>query len=478
MEGRKGLGMLFTDAGFFLFLGIVFAGYYLPRTTGTWQIGWLLAASFFFYAYNQPWLLALLFLSATITIATSYGVIKSRAVRSKRAWAAAGMTANLCLLGFFKYAGFLYSSAFGPHTDMGTFLLAVPLPIGISFYTFHGISLLIDLLRMGPGIVQPRQDGRNAGYGVRAFLYLTFFPQLIAGPIVKAREFFPQIHRHSLRDINWTSACQALLIGYFLKSVVADNLQEQTFWLEYPYFVGLSSINLLLLLFGYSIQIFADFAGYSLIAIGLARLFGYELPENFRFPYIAQTFSEFWTRWHISLSSWLREYLYFPLGGNRKGAIRTYVNLATVMLLGGLWHGAAWNYAAWGAWHGGALIIERAASGTALHRSSHWLAQTFRMATVFSVVTAGWLLFKLPDFSQVLIFVATLRENNHMKPVLGGPAMILLYSAPVIAYHLHYLWRQKRPAMPSRLRPLAFGLMLVMIVLNSGPGTAFIYFQF
>ncbi len=471
--------MLFTDARFFLFLAVVFAVYYLPLLSGGWQIAWLLAASLFFYADNQPWLLALLMLSAAITITSSDRVLKAESLGAKRTWAAGGVAVNLAVLGFFKYAGFLYGSLFGPDTGISAFLLAIPLPIGISFYTFHGISLLIDVMRMGPGIVKPQRQGHNASYGTRAFLYLTFFPQLIAGPIVKAREFFPQIHRHQFRDIDWPGACQALLIGYFLKSVVADNLQEQTFWLAYPYFVGLSSVNLLVLLFGYSVQIFSDFAGYSLIAIGLARLFGYELPENFRFPYIAETFSEFWTRWHISLSTWLREYLYFPLGGNRKGPTRTYINLMTVMFLGGLWHGAAWSYAAWGVWHGAALIIERLGSDTAFYRTRNTAMRGLRIILVFSVVTLGWLLFKLPDFSQVLQFLAALKHNIHMRPAMGGPLMILLYAAPVVAYHVHYLLRRSDPLRPqSSLRPLMFGLMLTMIALNSGPGAAFIYFQF
>lgn len=471
--------MLFTDARFFLFLAVVFAVYYLPLLVGGWQIAWLLAASLFFYAYNQPWLLALLMLSAAITIVSSDRVLNADKLGAKRAWAAGGVAINLAVLGFFKYAGFLYGSLFTPSTGIGAFLLTIPLPIGISFYTFHGISLLIDLMRMGPAIVEPRREGHNANFGARAFLYLTFFPQLIAGPIVKAREFFPQIHRHTFRDINWPGACQALLIGYFMKSVVADNLQEQTFWLAYPYFVGLSSLNLLVLLFGYSVQIFSDFAGYSLIAIGLARLFGYELPENFRFPYIAESLSEFWTRWHISLSTWLREYLYFPLGGNRRGRLRTYINLMTVMVLGGLWHGAAWSYAAWGIWHGAALCLERLASETAFYRVGNIAVRALRMLLVFSVVTLGWLLFKLPDFSQVLQFLAALKDNVQMKPVMGGPLMIALYAAPVVAYHIHYLLRQSHPLHPqSSLRPLAFGLMLAMIALNSGPGAAFIYFQF
>ena len=468
--------MLFTDARFFPFLAVVFAIYYLPGMR-RWQILWLLAASLFFYAYNQPWLLLLLIASAAISIVSSNLILKARELPAKRLIAAAGVAINLAVLGFFKYGGFLYRTAFGG--DMGALILAIPLPIGISFYTFHGISLLVDLLRMGPGIIEPQRDGGNATYGERAFLYLTFFPQLIAGPIVKARDFFPQIHQHKFADINWAGACQALLTGYFLKSVIADNLQDQTFWMQFPFFVGLSSVNLLALLFGYSIQIFSDFAGYSLIAIGLGRLFGYELPDNFRFPYIAETFSEFWTRWHISLSTWLREYLYFPLGGNRKGRIRTYINLMIVMFLGGLWHGAAWSYAAWGTWHGLALSLERMFSNTAFYRSSAMVLRGLRMLIVFCFVSMAWLLFKFPRFSDVEAYLGAIRDNFHMTTTLGGPLVIALYALPVIAYHIHYLARRNLPAHQiSPLRPVIFGIMLMLIALDSGPRTSFIYFQF
>lgn len=473
--------MLFTDARFFPFLGITFAVYYLLRS-GRWQIVWLLAASLFFYAYNQPWLLLLLLLSATITLTISDRILKTPSLSAKRGWAAAGVVTNLTVLGFFKYAGFLYVSATGTHSGIGQMLLAIPLPIGISFYTFHGISLLVDLLRTGPQTIKPRQDGRNASFAERGLVYLTFFPQLIAGPIVKARDFFPQIHHHAFRDIDWPAACHALVVGYFLKSVIADNLAEQTFWLQYPYFVPLSSLNLAVLLFGYSIQIFADFAGYSLIAIGLGHLFGYQLPDNFRFPYIAETFSEFWTRWHISLSSWLRDYLYIPLGGNRKGRLRTYANLMIVMALGGLWHGAGWSYALWGMWHGAALSLERMLSDSWFYRSRALLMRVLRTLLVFGVVSAGWLLFKLPEFRHVLTFVTALKTNIHSPINLGGPMMILLYGLPVVGYHAAYLWRRvDRPNsawLAVKLRPLLYGSLLALIATNSGPATAFIYFQF
>lgn len=473
--------MLFTDASFFVFLGVVLAVYYLPFLNGRLQVAWLLLASLFFYAYNDPSLLVLLIVSAGITVLSSQRVASAQSLRSKRIWAAAGVILNLGVLAFFKYAGFLYSTLLGSQSA-GAWLLGIPLPIGISFYTFHGVSLVIDVFRMGPAATTPVREGRNASYAERSLLYLTFFPQLIAGPIVKARDFFPQIHRHTIGGIDWTEACRILVAGYFLKSVVADNLAEQTFWLQYPYFLPFSSLNLLALLFGYSMQIFADFAGYSLIAIGLGKLFGYTLPTNFNFPYIAESFSEFWTRWHISLSSWLRDYLYIPLGGNRKGPARTYLNLMLVMFLGGLWHGAAWSYAIWGLWHGIALAVERVFRKSAFYMSTGIVIRILRAAVVFGFVSFAWLLFKLPDFQHVLTFLTCLRTNLHAPTTFGGPMIILLYGSAVVAYHAGYLVRRAQGDTAlvalQPLRPVMYGAMLVMIALNSGPSAAFIYFQF
>lgn len=175
----------------------------------------------------------------------------------------------------------------------------------------------------------------------RTILFISFFPHLIAGPILKANDFYPQISHKKFNQINWERSFKTLVLGYFFKMVVADNLMDFTSSIIYPEYQ--SSLTLLAMLFGYSFQIFADFAGYSLIAIGLAKLFGYNLMENFNFPYISSSFKEFWKRWHISLSTFLMEYLYFPLGGNRKGKVRTYINIMTTMILGGLWHGAAWS---------------------------------------------------------------------------------------------------------------------------------------
>ncbi|MEZ6126145.1 MAG: MBOAT family O-acyltransferase [Planctomycetaceae bacterium] len=265
------------------------------------------------------------------------------------------MSANLATLAFFKYSGLLSKTFLQPiHNGQLTDLLAaIPLPIGVSFFTFQGISLLIDTYRARSDqqlsiLVSERHSGR----WLDVALFISFFPQLVAGPIVKAHDFLPQIKPKSRRDLDWTYIFRTLTTGYFLKMVVADNLKLYTAWIEFPVFHTKSTLTLLTMLFGYSMQIFADFAGYSLIAIGVAAIFGYRLISNFDFPYISTSFSEFWRRWHVSLSSFLKEYLYIPLGGNRSGRLRTYRNLLLTMILGGLWHGAAWSYAIWGLAHG------------------------------------------------------------------------------------------------------------------------------
>ncbi|MBA2587656.1 MAG: MBOAT family protein [Alphaproteobacteria bacterium] len=479
--------MLFTDRAFFALLFCTFAAYYLRRSAG-YQIAVLLIASLLFYAWSQPWLLILLGFSALLSTVTSYEIEREQDDRARRAWAIGGVAVNLTVLAFFKYDRLVYASLVGSQPAggfLGT-LLGVPLPIGISFYTFHGISLVVDVFRArrsGETQSPLKQERGFLDRARRTFFYLTFFPQLIAGPIVKARDFYPQMGGKLFADIHWYGVAKALIIGFFLKSVVADNLAQQTTVLAPPFCYSQSTLNLVFVLVAYSIQIFSDFAGYSLIAIGLARLFGYALPDNFRFPYIAQSFSEFWTRWHMSLSAWLRDYVYYPLGGNRKGPRRTYVNLLLVMTLGGLWHGAGWSYALWGLWHGSALALERMARGTRVYLSEARIAKAARWALVFGVVTLGWTLFKLPDFHQVRELAGAAWNNRHLRFSRGVPIMLTLYIAPVVLYHVLYQFRDRPPRRLAflwsmRAEGVALGVMLTAIVLQAGNPAPFIYFQF
>jgi alginate O-acetyltransferase complex protein AlgI len=501
--------MLFTSFEFLVLALATFSLYYFPPFRRV-QVPILVIASFAFYAWNAPSLLVLLIVSILINVLTSYKVAHSTQKTGQLFWAFWGVFANLLVLGLFKYGGLftrfflhLAGATTVPEDGLVFTLLTLPLPIGISFYTFQGISLVVDVLRQSDSEtsslalkekfyvqIQPLKYLLNTSF------FLAFFPQLIAGPIVKANEFFPQISPKRFRDIPWALVFKYLVLGYFLKMVVADNLKDYTFWITYPYYQGLGTLTNLTLLFGYSMQIFADFAGYSLIAIGLGAAFGYTLPQNFNFPYISCSIAEFWRRWHISLSTWLKSYLYIPLGGNRKGKIRTYFNLIIVMVLGGLWHGAAWSYAVWGLFHGVGLAIERLCNLGVQKRSetgSHptWqqhIIELFQVLSVFSFVTFGWLLFKLPRFDQALDFVAILFKNVDAGVQLIYIVPVLIFSAPVLLYHLpHYPAFRKTSVAAiasSKTRwttlaiDLTFGLMLAMLLLNSGSSTAFIYFQF
>jgi alginate O-acetyltransferase complex protein AlgI len=470
--------MLFTSLPFVILVLIAFAIYYLPPLR-RWQIPVLTVTSFLFYSWEDPILVFLLIASILINVVTSYK-IATGPKSSQRMWAIAGVVLNLGLLLFFKYGPLVAKSLFGgDHGSIGHFLVSIPLPIGISFFTFQGISLVVEVYRS-------KQPNDPFGYPEmvpdsfkehlkNTMLFKSFFPSLVAGPIIKAHEFYPQIRPKFYVEIPWQIVFRSLVTGYFLKMVIADNLKDSTFWIAFPYFLKESTVTLVSLLFGYSMQIFADFAGYSLIAIGLAALFGYALPQNFNYPYLSRSFTEFWQRWHISLSTWLREYLYIPLGGNRKGNIRTYVNLFIVMFLGGLWHGAAWSYAVWGSFHGLALAAERFGRKW-ISLPKHPLVGIVQALLVFSFVTLAWLLFKLPKFDQVIAYIGAMFHGTG-ETKYWMVAHILTYSIPVILYYAWHLMKQRWHGV-KRYEFLIFAVMIVAIILDSGTTGAFIYFQF
>jgi alginate O-acetyltransferase complex protein AlgI len=359
-----------------------------------------------------------------------------------------GVALNLCLLLLFKYSP-LFTRIFprSATTSLGHFLTTIPLPIGISFFTFQGISLVVEVFRDQQSSARsaPRVVPRNfIDHLQNTALFKSFFPYLIAGPIVKAHEFYPQIGAKQFKNIPWETAFRCLVIGYFLKMVVADNLKDATFWIEYPHFLRHSSFALLALLFGYSMQIFADFAGYSLIALGLGHLFGYALPTNFNFPYLSRSFSEFWKRWHISLSTWLRDYLYIPLGGNRVGPARRYVNLVTVFFLCGLWHGASWNFVIWGLWHGTFLVIERvlfyrgdrkarreqnssAVSAGSAVPSGVVAWPLWPHVYTMAIVMIGWVFFRAETLTGAIAFLTSLAGMTAATPT---PYTIWWYLTP------------------------------------------------
>ena len=513
--------MLFNSWEFLVLLAVTFCLYYAPWSRGphgkAWQVMLALVASVIFYGWEDPKLIGLLAVSCVgNSIATGRIILHKVAGDEDRVrrWTRLAVIMNLALLGIFKYAGFLASlfpDALLP-VSWKLWLTSVPLPIGISFYTFHGISMIVDVARgevtrEGGALVS---DGSISGRfvkGVRDIgFYLLFFPQLVAGPIVKAKEFWPQIAAKRIEDIPWRQVIRALIVGYFLKIFVADNLAEQTSTLTLgPEHLSASSpANLLPLLYGYSLQIFADFAGYSLIAIGLAAMFGYRFPINFNFPYLSTSITEFWRRWHMSLSAWLRDYLYIPLGGNRKGPGRTYLNLFLVMFLGGLWHGAEWKFALWGSLHGAFLALERLLAGIRERRSRmadgrsgkdsspaigeaplpvlRPLSSVFRCLLTFHLVTLLWLTFLMPDISGIAAFFEGVFSGSSD---FSGPPLfsLIFYGTAVVLYHIWGWIIQHREQFANRLarsplEPILHSLMVFLIITNPGAPRGFIYFQF
>ena len=509
--------MLFNSWEFLILLAVTFAFYYAPVSRGrhgkAWQVTIALVASVVFYGWEDPKLIGLLAISCVGNSIATGRIIQHKVAGDEtmvRLWTRRAVIMNLALLGIFKYLPFLIGMVPFLPAHWVDAVKGIPLPIGISFYTFHGISMIVDVARgevtrEGDALVSSGTKGGRFARGVRDIgFYLLFFPQLVAGPIVKAKEFWPQIAAKRIQDIPWKQVLRALIVGYFLKIFVADNLAEQTASLT----LGADTLsqgaplNLIPLLYGYSFQIFADFAGYSLIAIGLALMFGYRFPVNFNFPYLSTSITEFWRRWHMSLSAWLRDYLYIPLGGNRKGPARTYLNLFLVMFLGGLWHGAEWKFAIWGCLHGLFLALERllarkkdSGAGSRENRAGFQessintyrpafgvVITTLRWFITFHLVTFLWLTFLMPDMASISAFFSGVFSG---KTGFSGPPIfsLLFYGTAVVLYHAWGWVREHRGELANRLtssslEPVLHGVMLFFILTNPGAPRGFIYFQF
>jgi alginate O-acetyltransferase complex protein AlgI len=451
-----------------VFTAVIFGIYYLPALRD-FQVYLLVLASLFFYASGQPSLLPLLVFAVLGTY-----VFLTLALRNRAVWMPVGVAFNLGLLAFFKYKFLFFDAASPAMSDVAAidFLMRLPLPIGISFFVFHNISLLVDLTK------RPHQE-RPSLAGV--FLYIIFFPQLVSGPITRAENFLPQIQPKFLADVPFIDAAKWIISGYFFKLFVANNLNQMTTYMDYPLYQTVSSADRWLLVVLYSYQIYADFFGYSSIAIGLALLFGYRLPVNFNLPYISRSFAEFWTRWHISLSTWLRTYLYIPLGGNRVGRARTYGNLMIVMGLGGLWHGAAFSYLAWGLLHGIFLVVERpllsGLDGLSNNRMLGQAVTMFRMLFVFGCVSLAWVFFKLPNIDHAFSFFEGMFTHSRVaNPARIYRSLALIYALPVILQHL--MPRGWLETSRQTLEPYLYATMTVLMFVEAGADTSFIYFQF
>jgi len=395
--------MLFPTSGFLLFFLLVAALMAALETRFTAKKAVLVVASYYFYA---QWDWRFCFLLAFSTGLSFVGglLIANTSQRDRQRWILGiSVAVHLALLGTFKYLDFFVLSANQLANLLGLQhelpFIEVLLPVGISFFTFHGISYLTDVFRGDVGVTRNPLD---------MALYMSFFPQLVAGPIVRAAYFLPQLQREQREPIPLAPALLLILGGLFKKTIIANYLATGLVDPVFSAPTEYSAPDLLLAAYGYAVQIYCDFSAYSDMAIALAALVGFRFPANFNQPYRSQRLREFWQRWHISLSSWLRDYLYKPLGGNRNGRLATYRNLMITMLLGGIWHGAGWKFVAWGAMHGGGLAIERMLEPLIGRRARSPAAKLIATLVVFHFVCLAWIFFRAEDFEVARLFIAGL----------------------------------------------------------------------
>src|ERR1700689_5558445 len=383
--------MLFNTPQFFVFLGGVLILFY--STPRSWRKYILLAASYFFYMSFIPKFILLLLALTAIDYTAARWTPAPQSPHSRKAALIVSLAANLGLLGFFKYYNFFASNiAHLFHKPSDAFALSIILPLGISFHTFQSMSYVIDVYR---------NEQEPITNPIDYALFISFFPQLVAGPIVRAREFFGDLYhwkRPTSDDV--LRGLLLLLLGLAKKMVMADQVAQ----IANGYFQDISKhpgmVPAWSAVIAFGIQIYFDFSGYTDMAIGMAKLLGFHFPVNFRRPYLASSITDFWNRWHISLSRWLRDYLYIPLGGNRHGRLATYRNLMLTMLLGGLWHGASWNFVIWGGYHGALLSIERMMGRREFEkRPPAWLYPV-RAAITFGLVCIGWVFFRAATFAD------------------------------------------------------------------------------
>ncbi len=448
------------------------------RSRSQWRKIFLILASYFFYGY---WNWKFMFLLLACSVGNYlFGLALGRDCpdRTRRIILTSAVTWNLAILGFFKYFGFFVSSfnnlLTALHLDAHMPLVDIILPVGISFFTFQAMSYVIDVYR---------RDTPYARSLLDVLLYISFFPQLVAGPIVRARDFIPQLQRDP--DPSRIAAARAFLLiiaGLFKKVIVANYIATE---LVDPVFedpLKFSSPEVLLAVYGYAVQIYCDFAAYSEIAIGVAALMGYHFPDNFNNPYRAQSLRDFWRRWHISLSTWLRDYLFISLGGSRHGKWKTYMNIAITMVLGGLWHGASWNFVLWGALHGFGLMVERIFADIFGRREKAVFLQIISVIVVFHFVCLGWVFFRARSFTLAIEYLKAL-GNVHVASTLLTPFVIVLL---VIGIGMHFMppqpgiWaRRSFSRLPALVQGVILALLLLALSAFGSEGVApFIYFRF
>ncbi len=469
--------MQFDTFTFVIFFALVLAVY---NGLHGWNArkNFLLFASYAFYsAWNPPFLLLLLG-STTLDWWIARRIYVAAQPKARKRWITATLLVNLGVLACFKYNRFLVDNfaallgAVGVHYVPAR--LDIVLPIGISFYTFHSLSYCIDIYR---GKFAPTRSWRDYA------LYVAFFPQLVAGPITRFTQMREQIEtpRGSTRD-GLGLGCALLILGLFEKSVLADSIFAPVADGFFNEVKDAGSGTAWSGVVAFSGQIFCDFAGYSTCAIGTALALGFILPTNFRNPYAAIGFSDFWRRWHISLSSWLRDYLYISLGGNRRGEARTYANLMLTMLIGGLWHGAAWTFVIWGGLHGLYLAVERFVRQHVW--PARWNAAPLQFAyglLTLTLVALAWVWFRAADFATGCSIFHKLFGAWIAGSFDAAQELALIAFAGIVAVQWSFRNTDIKAfctRVPAPVLGLALGILLAMIVLSPGDNHAFIYFQF
>jgi alginate O-acetyltransferase complex protein AlgI len=471
--------MLFNSLSFVVFLVVVLVLYYSKLFNWTGKKRMLLFASYVFYGLWNPPLVILLWISTAVDWVTGKKLSTEENKRKRLYWLLLSMFVNLGFLTFFKYRDFLLDNFTAVVNTYGygykTQPMDIILPMGISFYTFQTMSYTIDMYL---------KRTERAKTFLDFALYVTFFPQLVAGPIVRAQDLISQFYEEKRATLNqFVWGLFLLTIGLFQKVVMADTLLSDTVDKVYGSNKILNFWDAWMGTLAFSGQIFFDFAGYSTCAIGIALLLGIVLPDNFKYPYASLGFSDLWKRWHITLSSWLRDYLYIPLGGNQHGVVRMYAALMITMLLGGLWHGAAWTFIVWGGLHGTYLILERLQRQYLPFKIKPWNGM-FLAFTTFTCVNITWVFFRAREFDTAWNMIKSMfyMQANGEK-ILDTFTIIKVSIVIGVLFICHWFMRNTSLKEVSlKTSPWALGvvwaIMFFLIVIAQGSGEQFIYFQF
>ena len=471
--------MLFDSPAFIVFLILVVVVY--------WRLGWraqnifLLAASYFFYGWWDWRFLLLMAASTSIDYVVAKKLATLQNPAQRRALLIFSLVINFGFLGFFKYFNFFIQSAATALSSVGVHnvpmsLLRILLPPGISFYTFQEVAYIVDVYK---GKIEP------ADSLIDYALFISLFPHLIAGPIQRPNHLLPQVQRKRTMDGDkFFDGLMLVLFGLFQKCVIADNCALIANSAFNGYFGATTTLPVVLLgAYAFAWQIYGDFAGYSNIARGAAQLLGFHFMVNFRQPYLATTLQDFWRRWHISLSSWLRDYLYIPLGGNRKGEGRTYGNLLTTMLIGGLWHGANWTFVIWGGIHGAGLALERLL-GIASEEEvqPHWAITWGKRILLFNFVCVTWVFFRATSIHEAFRFLHGLGTLAWQPEYLTAIKFLALFSIPMLLMDLR-MERHKEEYIFQNASPwfrtgLGVSALVAIAFFAANQASTFIYFQF